>query len=473
MQTIEQDAVVEPALWREMLATHAGHSELDRRFREHAWQDRELRRRETFADLDRPNGLFRYKLQSWPVFIDEPKVEELATLSIAMSELLRSVLSRVLDDDPSRAAAFYKIPEDLASLVMSAPAGVEGALSRGDFVATLDAGFQCVEFNVESNLGGWETRPLAEILLRIPALRRFLDDERAEPAARNTLRTMLVHVIRQAREAGFETAGRIDVVLGTREAHLLRRQPQAPKFLADEYRAALEEAAPDLEGTMAIVNYEELDVRPDGVFFEGRRIHAVVERHVNATEPRVFRAFKMGRLHLYNGPVATLLSDKRTLALLSEHAESDRFDAEERRLLADHLPWTRVVRDGKTTWEGEAVELGRLAAGRREDMVLKKAHSMGGAHVMLGRNMDADEWAEAWKTAVSEGDWIVQKYVGSRPYLFQLGLDGVAPFDAVWGPFVFGQTYAGAILRVQPRAHGGVVNLSRGAGESILLEVGA
>ena len=69
------------------------------------------------------------------------------------------------------------------------------------------------------------------------------------------------------------------------------------------------------------------------------------------------------------------------------------------------------------------------------------------------------------------GDWVVQEYIQSRPYLFQAGRYGCSPHDVVWGPFVFGSTYAGTILRVQPKSIDGIVNLSRGATEGILLEL--
>ena len=472
MDTAETSPTYDGVPWEDLAATHAELSDADLGFRELARSDPELLNRETFAALDRPSALFRYALQSWPVFIRAEKVEELARLSVAMSDLLRSVPERIFDGDAAAIASAYGLPEDLVVLVLEPPNGIATALSRGDFVAT-DSGFQCVEFNVESNLGGWETAQLAEILLGLPALRRFTDGAGLRPRIRNTVRIMLYHVVARALEGGLGEGRRLNAVLGTREAHLLRKHEAAPRFLRNEYRAVLSEVDPGLSGTMEIANYDELTIRRDGVRFGDLPVHVVVERHVAATEPSVYRAFKMGHLHLYNGLASLLLSDKRTLAVLSEHAESDRFDAEERRLLRDHFPWARRVCEGATTWEGSSVRLGALAETHREDLVLKKAKSMGGAHVILGRNLSPDEWRSAWRTALEEGDWIVQRYVSSRPYLFQTGPSGCAVHDAVWGPFVFGGTYGGTILRVQPRARGGVVNLSRGATEAILAEVEA
>jgi hypothetical protein len=91
--------------------------------------------------------------------------------------------------------------------------------------------------------------------------------------------------------------------------------------------------------------------------------------------------------------------------------------------------------------------------------------------VVLGRFTSPEEWEAVVRSALASGDWVVQEYVESLPYLFQDGEQGCSPHDVVWGPFVFGATYAGAILRVQPKALEGIVNLTRGASEGILLEV--
>lgn len=104
-------------------------------------------------------------------------------------------------------------------------------------------------------------------------------------------------------------------------------------------------------------------------------------------------------------------------------------------------------------------------------MVLKKARSLAGAHVVLGRFSTPQEWDARILEALRTGAWVAQEYVESDPYLFQNEDRGCCPHDAVWGPFVFGSIYAGTILRVQPKEWKGIVNLTRGATEGILLEV--
>jgi hypothetical protein len=103
--------------------------------------------------------------------------------------------------------------------------------------------------------------------------------------------------------------------------------------------------------------------------------------------------------------------------------------------------------------------------------VIKKARSVGGVHVVIGRLSSTEEWDAAISAALAGGDWIAQEHVESRSFLFQSGEHGCCPHDVIWGPFVFGARYAGTILKMQPKPLGGVVNLWRGATEGIVFEV--
>jgi len=122
-------------------------------------------------------------------------------------------------------------------------------------------------------------------------------------------------------------------------------------------------------------------------------------------------------------------------------------------------------------FEDRTVFLPDLLRERREQMVLKKARSRGGSHVVLGRFAAPEEWEATLAEALESGDWVAQEHVASYPYLFQDGAYGCSPHDVVWGFFVFGSTPGGEIIRAQPRHLGGIVNLTRGASEGILLEV--
>lgn len=453
----------------ELELTHRDLSELDLSLKKRASTDPRWLRRDTFADLHRDNPLIRYDLQSWPTFLSRAKVAELERASVGMSLLVRSVPQRVFGSDTGKMAAFYGFPDPLAlSLVLDEPNGISALVSRGDFVDG-EAGFQCVEFNMSSHLGGWETPLLADLQMRIPVVRELLETSGEQVSCRNTVRELFRHVLREVASSPRIDGEEVNVCIAMPGLSHLRADVE--RYLGREYSAVLEESGGARSGTVFACDYGDLEIRGGALYHQDRRIAAVVERHPAQSTP-AFRCFKGGTLKLFNGPIQILLGDKRNLALLSELSRSDLWTAEERELLAAHLPWTRTVRPGRTTSGERSVDLLPYISERRQELVLKKARSLAGSDVVIGRFTTQGAWDAHLAEVAAGGDWIVQAYVESRPYLFQNGEHGCSPHDVVWGPFVFGSTYAGAILRVQPKKLEGIVNLTRGATEGVLFEVG-
>ncbi len=182
-------------------------------------------------------------------------------------------------------------------------------------------------------------------------------------------------------------------------------------------------------------------------------------------------SLKSGKLHTYNGPTTFLLGDKRNLAILSQLGSSDLFDAQEQSIIERHIPWTRRVITEETDFDGQTVTLPEFLLAEREKMVIKKSLSAGGSDVFIGRFTPPEEWKERVEAATASGDWVAQEEVRSLPFLYQNGDYGCSPHDVVWGPFVFGSTYGGTIVRAQPREWKGIVNLSRGATEGAIFEL--
>jgi hypothetical protein len=123
------------------------------------------------------------------------------------------------------------------------------------------------------------------------------------------------------------------------------------------------------------------------------------------------------------------MSEKRNLALVSEQGDSDEFTAAEREVIRRHIPWTRRVRPVRTTWRGRPFRLPEDLVARREELVLKKASSVGGRYVHVGRFRSGDEWAKVIARALHDGDWIVQDCLENVPYCFQRGEAGAARAD--------------------------------------------
>ncbi|HSU84406.1 MAG TPA: hypothetical protein VLR69_18450 [Thermoanaerobaculia bacterium] len=441
-------------------------------FREHARKDERLLSRSTFSEIDRANPMLHYALQPWPTFVGPRVMGQMGTVAVRLSQLIRQIPERAFANDPVRIGRHFDLDPDFVAASLAPPNGIAGAVSRADFVLTA-SGFRCIEFNIASSLGGWESGILADMLLRVPAMQGFLREREVAFTNRSPVRELFRHVIREAVAQDRPEGGILNVGIGLRTAATEQSGRRLNAYLGSEYRAMLKEIAPALQGNLLLCHYPTLTERDGRILLHGTPVHSLLEWHNLGTEASVFRALKAGTLEVYNGPAALILADKRCIAILSEQAENGALDPADRDLVRAHVPWTRRVLDGTTVYRGEEVSVPDLVTSERPRLVLKKgkATSAGGSDVVLGRTSTDAAWGEALRRALTEGDWLVQELVESLPFLYQSGLHGCSPHDAIWGPFVFGSTFAGAGLRVQPKAKEGIVNLHRGATVGIVLEV--
>lgn len=451
--------------------THLALSATDWDFRQVAREDEQLLDRSTFKVLDSNHPLLTYRIQSWPTFMGPEKAAEIRGLSTAMFRLVTSIPQRVFGNDPQRLSDFYRLNNPfMAEIIFSEPNGITASVTRGDVIETAD-GMKCIELNFTPNLGGWETDVIAGLLSDTPAVARFLERLDFEPGFANTQKLFWHHALKETRRFLAEEPDEVNIgiVIGAESRRNDGGVMEA--YLNREYAAAREEDGVTGRGKVLVADIEGLLTRPAGVFYAGTRLHTLVELQKEPTPPEVFRAMKARRVCVLNGPTTHILTNKKNLAVLSEHQESDLFTPEERANIAQWIPWTRVVEDRETTHDGKQVHLPEHLLARREDMVLKHGLGYGGKKTSVGRFTPEAEWRAAVSQAVAEHDWVVQEFHDSRPYLYQAGPYGCSPHDVIWGPFVLGGDYAGVILRMQPKADGGPVNLSLTATEGMVFEV--
>lgn len=468
------DEVSSPVLTEELREAHRSLSEVDLRFREYASASPQLLSYAEFRVPESYREMLSFRLQPWPTFIDRHKREEIARVSVAVSDLVKSVPHRVFGGDPVAVSRFYGLasPEEAEDL-LSEPNGIAEIVARGDLIATAD-GFKCIEFNFATRLGGWESTILSSLHLSSPAIIRFLQQEGIRPAVTPTTRCFFRHILEEVERRGLARGVGVNIAFAFHER--LARTPiiiQGVARLGAEWDQVCRETGRQGKGRLLAATWQELSPGSSGqgLSCRGLPVHAVVEQTTEPVPEPVYRCFKEGGTCLFNTPVTTILTSKMNVALLSEHEGSGRFSPEEREVIRRHIPWSRrVVRD-TVDFRGETAYLPDLLAARKEDMVLKEAQNLGGKGVAVGRFTAADRWADLCRSALENGEWIVQEYLESTSYLFQSGDHGCTPHNVIWGPFVFGSTYAGLILRMQSKAVPGVVNLSQTATEGVVFEV--
>lgn len=445
-------------------------AELNRRFLEAAEADPRYLRRSSFSVLDREVALRQYRLQSWPTFLDPATRDEIQRVNSGITELIKSVPERFFDNDPERIEEFYGYPPEMAQLVTLAleqRSHLRGLFSRGDFIRD-PTGFQCLEINLVSNVGGWGTAVWADLYRQVPLLDEFLDAAGVEAVYTDTAEVCFRHLIARARDCGVVTGGEVNVAFAVPESN--QAPPSFRRFATAQLGAAAraEGCGP---GHVDVCSFDQLRERGERLYLGERRIHLLIEHYGGLVPRHVLFPWLAGNLVLYNGPASHLLDDRRNLALLSQYGESEYFEAEERRLIRDHVPWTRFLEPGYADYRDERVLLPDFILDQRQRMVLKHVASGRGEKIVLGVTATADGWRQAVEAGLAEGSWIVQEKVTSLPYLFQRGPVGWAEHDVVWGFFLFGDLYGGGFLRMMPCTRQGVINAARGAEEGILFEV--
>jgi hypothetical protein len=172
---------------------------------------------------------------------------------------------------------------------------------------------------------------------------------------------------------------------------------------------------------------------------------------------------------------------KAFFAVLTDEQNAKLFSHGERDLIRQHIPWTRVVDDVRTSHYGEPVELLSFIRGRRENLVLKPSDEYGGTGVTLGWETRETEWdvtiekaAAAARAGGDAGCWIVQERIPVRrevfPWITQP--DGVEFKDMLvdFAPYLFRGKLAGFLTRLSAT---GLANVTSGGGQVPAFRVAA
>ena len=146
----------------------------------------------------------------------------------------------------------------------------------------------------------------------------------------------------------------------------------------------------------------------------------------------------------------------------AEETAAARVEAE-RAAIRAHVPWTRRVHEGKTTRDGETIDLPAFILRERETLVMKPNDEYGGKGVFIGWETSGTEWARALQEAL-RSPYVVQQRVELRRQSFpELGpelrfRDFVVDLD----PYVFDGEVEGFLTRLSGTS---LANVTSGGGQ--------
>jgi uncharacterized circularly permuted ATP-grasp superfamily protein len=178
------------------------------------------------------------------------------------------------------------------------------------------------------------------------------------------------------------------------------------------------------------------------------------------------QAYRDGKLCLVNSFRAKLLHKKSIFALLTDDALQDRFTADERTAIARHVPWTRMVSAGPSTYQGQPIDLLEFARANQERLLLKPNDEYGGKGIVIGWETSAAEWATAIKEAL-ETPFVVQERVTIAYEDYPAIVDGqlhIGQRLVDSDPFLFGTEVAGCLTRLSTVT---LLNVTAGGGSTV------
>lgn len=338
---------------------------------------------------------------------------------------------------------------------------VASPTSRLDaFFASGENGLKFTEYNAETPAGAAYNDALSRVFMALPAMHAFSHTHAALPipAGPSVIHALLdaYHAFRGVRERPTvcildwaEVPTRSEFVLFEREFAALG----IDAFIGDPRDAQYANGVLTVGGRAVTLIYKRV------------LIDELVTRE--GLDSPVVRAVRDRAVCMVNPFRCKLLHKKASLAVVSDERQAGLLTPQQRAAVAAHVPWTRVVEERQTTYDGDVVDLLSFIAGRRETMVLKPNDEYGGKGIVLGWTVDDATWQSAVRAALTE-PFIVQERVDVPSELWPAWTDGALHIGERMldtAPFlVDGTVMSGCLTRI---ATDPLLNVTAGGGSNV------
>lgn len=193
----------------------------------------------------------------------------------------------------------------------------------------------------------------------------------------------------------------------------------------------------------------------------------LVERGDLGLQHPVVRAVRDNAVCMVNPFACKILHKKASLAVLTDERNQHLFSAAEWNAVQKFIPWTRVLEERKTEYNGEMVDLLPFLAQNKDEFVVKPNDEYGGKGIVLGWTVSPSEWEAILRERVQEPT-IAQKRVRlpAEPYPSFVD-DTVQIFDRMLDtdPYLwYGDYMSGSLCRLSTAA---LLNVTAGGGSTV------
>jgi hypothetical protein len=333
-------------------------------------------------------------------------------------------------------------------------------LARADLFAG-ETGFQLLELNAGSAMGGTDNADMCRALLRNPVLAEF-----ARAHGLSYVDTFRSQVDTMLAETGLKPDSHPVVALTRLPNHYdeVAMNPYQEAVAADWRKLGVDAHRCHLGELSYGRGRVWLGDRPVDAIYRMFFIGLLHEHSgVRALLKPVFDAVARGEVKMCAPLESDMFSSKATIAMISDDANRQVFTAAERESIDRIVPWTRLVRPGLVTVpDGSKAELLDYAIAQQNELILKPSMGWEGIGVMPGWDLSPEEW-RVQVTSVSAPWYVIQQRVRPQQELFP-GEDGeLIPWTPVWGLFTGSRGYGGIYVRAVMDSGVAVVNRALGA----------
>jgi len=153
----------------------------------------------------------------------------------------------------------------------------------------------------------------------------------------------------------------------------------------------------------------------------------------------LLRAYRDGAIVMVNSFKTEMLQKRTMMSLLTDELINAKFPAAERDAIQEYIPWTRLVKNGKTKHKRKTIDLAEYVLSHRDKLVLKPNDVGTDLHSFRGWEMDDASWERALKSAM-RNPYVVQERITSPTATFpvyQFGQSSMKEMAITLSPHTF------------------------------------
>jgi len=399
-----------------------------------------------------------------PVFLspqDEERVHRVAETIAAIAERVTNAAL----EDASLFEQFHLRPEEERLVRLTTGYGPASTASRLD-AFLLPESLKFTEYNGESPAGAGYSESLSDIFRALPVMEEF--KKRFEVHSYPLTAKLLDALVTTYVDWGGKTKRPQMAIVDWKEV------PTWSEF------EILKERFEKMGIPVELADPRELEFDGKRLAAKGKTIDLVYRRVLindivarAAESEALVKAYAAGTVCVANNFRCKIPHVKAFFAVLTDEKNARYFSTDERELIQRHVPWTRVVDDVKTAYDGEPIELLNYIGKNQKNLVMKPSDEYGGLGVTLGWEVEKKDWEKAIEQALpggaaakAHGSWIVQQRIPMRRGVFpHIGKGNKVDFKNMlvdFAPYLFRGKVAGYLTRLSSTS---LANVTSGGGQ--------